>query len=88
MRCFDPFLLVGTASFAAAHSNGLPRLTGNPLISAALTASETWQSASDIIQGSNVEKRRVGDNENTNGGCGIGFDGASCAPGYCCSSSG
>ncbi|RYP77591.1 hypothetical protein DL769_003364 [Monosporascus sp. CRB-8-3] len=88
MRWFDPFVLAGAAGFAAAHVNGLPRIAGDPRLSAEFTASKRWQSASDLVHGSSSARRQADENANTNGRCGKDFDNASCAPGYCCSVAG
>ncbi|RYP13934.1 hypothetical protein DL767_010526 [Monosporascus sp. MG133] len=88
MRWFDTFVLAGTAGFAAAHGNGLPRIAGDPRLSAEFTASKRWGSASDLVHGSSSARREIDENTNTNGRCGKDFDNASCAPGYCCSVAG
>lgn len=88
MRWFYKFALAGTAGFAAAHGNGLPRIAGDPQLSAKLTASKRWQSASNLVHGSSSARRQIDENTNTNGRCGRDFDNTSCAPGYCCSVAG
>ncbi|RYP03239.1 hypothetical protein DL764_005286 [Monosporascus ibericus] len=88
MRWFDTFVLAGTAGFAAAHGNGLPKIAGDSRLSTGFTASKRWQSASDFVHGSSSARREIDENTNTNGRCGKDFNNARCAPGYCCSVAG
>ena len=85
MRWSIVFVVAGAAVGSGA---GLPRIVGNPMLSADLAANKRWQAASDIINHLNMNIIRADDNENTKGRCGADHDNASCAPGYCCSSAG